>query len=321
MPGALIAADPPLSRAVRLRRFIEAYWLRPENALWMALRSEALSRCPWSQRGADISCGDGLFSFLTAGGELDPAFDVFCGVSPQLSSTADMFDHVEPDYRPPIITAPAYRVTVGTDIKPALLAKAATLGVYDTLVRLDNESQLPFADGLFGTIYCNAAYWVHRIDAFLGELCRICASDGRVICQVKTTAVFDYTLDRFRDRLGSHFLDTVDRGRRGSWPSVVTQPEWDRRFADAGLTIVGKTPVVTGTHAHIWDIGLRPLAPMLVKMAAALSPATRRTIKREWVDRVYDLLLPFFDPDLDLGTGARRPAEIQYELAPAAPSV
>ena len=40
----LSAAEPiPCSPARRLRRFLQAYWLRPENALWMALRSEVLS--------------------------------------------------------------------------------------------------------------------------------------------------------------------------------------------------------------------------------------------------------------------------------------
>ena len=65
--------DNEADRLDRLNRFTHAYWLRPENAYWMTLRSLALKQRPFSSPSADVSCGDGVFSFLHAGGELDPA--------------------------------------------------------------------------------------------------------------------------------------------------------------------------------------------------------------------------------------------------------
>lgn len=317
-PNQSMPAHPATMRAALLRRFVSAYWLRPENALWMALRAEALGECQWTPPSVDVSCGDGIFTFLTLGGELDPEFDVFQSVkSVRGGDSADMFDHVSDDYVPRVITSPSTVIDIGSDLKPALLAKAAVLGVYDATRQVDNEARLPFDDSSFQTIYCNAAYWVRGIDAFLGELRRICANDGRVILHVKLRSLFDCTLRGYRDRLGQRFLDIIDRGRADSWPTVADEDEWERRFADAGFEIAAKRPFVTATHAHIWDIGLRPVAPMLVRMTDAIAPDTRASIKREWTDVMCELLLPFFDPALDLSAAARPPVEIQYELRPS----
>jgi len=302
-------------RSALLRRFVDAYWLRPENALWMALRAEALAGCEWSVSSIDISCGDGIFSFLALGGRLDPDFDVFQSVKAvKGGDAADMFDHVADDYKPPIIRPPVTTINVGSDLKSALLAKAAALGLYESTRQVDNESRLPFDDGSFQTVYCNSAYWVRGIDAFLSELHRICAAGGRVILHVKLRSLFDYTLGGYRDQLGERFLDIIDRGRKNSWPTVADEGEWERRFAKAGFVVAAKQPFVTGTHAHIWDIGLRPIAPILVRMTDAIAADTRASIKREWADIMCELLLPFFDSSIDLCANTRPPVETHYEL-------
>ena len=51
-----------------LRRFLQAYWLRPENAMWMTIRSMVLSELLLDSPAIDVCCGDGVFSFLHAGG-------------------------------------------------------------------------------------------------------------------------------------------------------------------------------------------------------------------------------------------------------------
>ena len=84
----------------------------------------------------------------------------------------------------------------------------------------------------------------------------------------------------------------------------------------AGFDIQEATPFVTGTHAHVWDVGIRPIAPMLTKTMNAIHPHLRREIKRDWVDMFCNLLAPFCKPDLDLFSVPSEPVEIQYVLAP-----
>lgn len=311
-------ARPPVSRPELLRRFLQAYWLRPENALWMTLRSEALSAVCLETPCIDLSCGDGVFTFLHCGGVFDPVFDVFTAVD-RLDRVrdehVDMFDCADSIYQPRIRERASQSIDVGTDLKSSLLVKAKTLGFYDRLVEHDNNTPLPFEDSTFQTVYCNAAYWVTEVDLFLEQINRVTQPGGRIVLHVKLDAMRRFNLGAHEAVLGTRFLEIIGRGRLDMWPTLAGRREWEDRFARAGLTIVDATPFVTRTHAHLWDIGLRPIAPMLVRMAAELTPETRASIKRDWVDLFCELLLPFCKPDVDLLGGHAQPAEIQYVLA------
>ena len=302
-----------------LRRFLQAYWLRPENAFWMALRSEVLSTCPIEGPALDIACGDGLFSFLHCGGVLDPTFDVFravSDVSPESAAHVDMFDRCDPVYQPAVTKTPSTNFTVGVDHKPALLAKAAVLEFYDRLVTHDCNEPLPMDHAAFQTVYCNAAYWIDNVSGFLAELKRITRPDGRIVLQVKLDAMARYTLAPFRKQLGTRFLDIIDRGRLACWRSLTNRTTWEQRFSQADLVVEQATPFITSTHARIWDVGLRPLAPMLIKLANAADDRTRTAVKREWVDLFMELAIPICDAGLDLFDQGGEPAEIQYVLRP-----
>ena len=313
------ATTVPISSREKLRRFVSAYWLRPENAFWMVLRSDALDAVPMRRPCLDLSCGDGVFSFLHAGGRFAQEFDVFCAVA-NLDRVgtdhADIFDYVDEAYRPKIIATPAYKLDCGTDYKESLLAKASRLDLYEQLVPHDSNEPLPFDSGRFETVYCNAAYWVQRIDAFLSEVRRITVPGGTVVLQVKLDTIKSCTLEHHRQLLGDRWLGTINRGRFDSWPTLCDRRTWERRFSKAGLEIVSVLPFVTRTHGHIWDIGLRPIAPLLIKTMNAVHAHLRCEIKRDWVDLFCNLLEPFCRPDMDLFTDPGRPIEIQYVLTP-----
>lgn len=283
----------------------------------MALRSAALKACRFDDPVADLCCGDGVFTFLHLGGTFDPGFDVFQGVS-QLDRVrdehVDMFDCVNEDYLPEVLTTPERKIDVGLDLKPSLIAKAQRLNLYGRLLQHDSNLPLPFDDASLQTVYCNAAYWIENMTGFLRELGRITQPDGSIILQVKLESMRRYTLNAHRGVLGDRLLELLGRGRLDCWPTLADRATWERRFAAADLTVESATPFVTRTHAHLWDIGLRPIAPMLIKMANGLSDPTRLSIKTQWVDLFCELLDPFRDPNLDLFDGMNEPAEIQYVL-------
>jgi len=306
-------------KAGLLRRFLQVYWLRPENAFWMALRSETLARCPIVAPSLDVACGDGLFSFLHGGGVLDPAFDVFQTVrevKPRPSNGDDMFDGCNDGYRPRIVQTPHSTFNTGVDHKAALLQKASKLFFYDRLVEHDCNRRLPFDDDTFETVYCNAAYWIDNIDGFLAELRRITRPDGRIVLQVKLDTMARYTLASFAEQLGTRFLEIIDRGRLACWQSLADRATWERRYARAGLEIEEVSPFITATHAHIWDVGLRPIAPLLIRLANAVDKQTREEVKSEWVDLFMDLALPICSAGFNLIDNDAEPAELQYVLQP-----
>ena len=51
-----------------LKNFLNAYWLRPETALWRTLDVEAMRTFKGTSPSLDLGCGDGTFSFIRAGG-------------------------------------------------------------------------------------------------------------------------------------------------------------------------------------------------------------------------------------------------------------
>jgi SAM-dependent methyltransferase len=314
--AAVAAAEP--DRADLLRRYLNVYWLRPENAFWTVLRSVAWRRVPVEPPVIDLSCGDGVFSFIHAGGAFGSSFDVFQEVGQLEQVTrehADMFDCAAgAAYQPEIAQRPDWTIDVGTDLKPTLLSKAAALGFYERLLQHNNNERLPFGDDEFQTVYCNSAKWVSQIDRFLAEITRITRPGGSVVLHVKLDTVSRYTLAPFRAQLGDRMLEIIDRGRLATWPALASRSEWERRFRDAGLTIAETTPLATRTHAHLWDVGLRPIAPLLVRMANALSPDNRLAVKRDWIALLGELLAPICRPDFDLFAERGEPAEMQYVL-------
>jgi len=302
----------------RLQRYLNVFWLRPENAFWTVLRSLAWERVAMETPSVDLSCGDGVFSFIHAGGEFGPEFDVFRTVGRLdrvTSENADMFDQAaDGSYAPAVTRRPDWTMDVGTDLKETSLTRAAVLKFYRRLVEHDNNDPLPFDDDEFAGVYCNSAKWVERIDSFLAEVGRITRPGGSIVMQVKLDAIADYTLTPFEPLLGERFLRIIDRGRLATWPSLASRSEWERRFEAAGLEVVEATPLATRTHAHLWDVGLRPIAPLLVRMANALTPETRQSIKRDWVELFAELLAPICRCDFDLTGGESEPAEMQYVL-------
>lgn len=52
-----------------LKNFLNAYWLRPETALWRTLDVESMKGFEFAAPSLDLGCGDGTFSFIRGGGE------------------------------------------------------------------------------------------------------------------------------------------------------------------------------------------------------------------------------------------------------------
>ena len=125
-----------------------------------------------------------------------------------------------------------------------------------------------------------------------------------------------YTLAAHHKRLGSRVLAIIGRDRLDCWQSLADRRTWEDRFAKAGLLVERETPFITATHAHIWDIGLRPIAPMLIKRASGGTAHTRDAVKTGWVDLFMDWPTPLGDAHLNLFDGESGPAEIQYQLRP-----
>lgn len=126
-----IAVNPTSS----LEALLDVFWLRPETALWRELDIRAMKSFDFNSHSLDIGCGDGLFSFIRAGGRFDPGFDAFRAMTglDRFFDNVDVFDAFDGQVNPVVAELPEYRIGCGFDHKKNLLNKAGQLGLYASL--------------------------------------------------------------------------------------------------------------------------------------------------------------------------------------------
>ena len=66
---------------VFLKNHLNAAWLRPESALWGAIASTIVSKHEIEPPSLDLGCGNGIFSFITAGGNFSVDYDWYININ------------------------------------------------------------------------------------------------------------------------------------------------------------------------------------------------------------------------------------------------
>lgn len=292
-------ASPPIEPAMKereelFRQFLGLNWLRPENVLFNMARAVSLQAVDIRSPSMDVSCGDGLFSYLAAGGTIDFSFDRFQFLKTEgFYRHEDIHENYERDeYRVPLRGEPRYLFDVGSDYKQSMLDKAAALGFYRRLLLQDNNRPFRIENGAFRTIYSNSLYWVRHIEGCVGECRRMLRPGGRLLLHIISDDILDLSFLRGLPIDGA-WMDLIDRGRRKSYQSLHDRQWWERLFHASGFQILDVIPTLSRLHAHLWNIGLRPIAVHLIDMANLIGPGERLRIKRKFCHTMYDLIKPF----------------------------
>ena len=283
----------------RLRDYLNLYWLRPENGLLTTFKSQAFADVELASPSMDISCGDGLFMFIHLGGQLNLDSDYFVSTRAhefKHEAFVDIYDSYSERYTVRLEESPSQRIDCGTDWKQNLLDKAAVLGLYEKLVRHDNNiTPLPFGDEAFQTIYSNSIYWVPQVEALVKDVWRMLRTGGSAVLEVMTPTLLE-TLDQVEPIIGKAATGILDRNRRATMPGLRRPSEWARMFQNIGFAIEDARCVYPDKILiDIWNIGLRPVSHLLIQMAERLDAQDRGKIKQEWVDIFHTLFQPFLD--------------------------
>jgi SAM-dependent methyltransferase len=283
-----------------LREHLNVYWLRPEVALWRTADALALSGFQFVSPSLDLGCGDGVNSYISAGGRFPLEFDDFLSVketSPTefLSGSVDIYDdHPTQSVQ---ISPPPRQIDVGLDWKSSLLAKARSLSLYRQLHQHDANFSLPFADESFQTIFCNILYWIENVNVTLAEMARVLMAGGVAAVLVPNSNIGDYSIFRFVEERGWNWCANLDMGRHSHMRHRLSGKEWEDHFVRAGLRVRQRRTYLSSRLVEIHEIGLRPISPVLIKMAHCLTPENRLKIKKEWLDYLWNLAAPLFETE------------------------
>lgn len=271
-------------------KLLKAYWLRPEGALVRACDIEAMKRFNFIEPSLDLGCGDGVFSFFRAGGEFEDEFDVYdVGKLDQYFDNVDVYDFYTEPSKKLIKKEAEYKISVGLDIKESLLKKAANKNLYRELVTADISKKLPFADGTFMSIFTNVLSMLDNAEAALAEIFRVLKVGGEAcvmlpdINWINNELYYSQYIKKGKP-LNLEFLKYIDQGRLDTVRSIKTLEEWREIITSIGFNIKECTPFYSNTLMKIWDIGFRPIFPLLKKMTDSIDENKRMEIKKEWVE-------------------------------------
>jgi SAM-dependent methyltransferase len=299
-----------MSNEATLDELLSVFWLRPETALWREIDIQAMKGFQFESPSLDLGCGDGLFSFLRAGGRFSPEFDAFQVVSglDGFFNNVDVFDAYDESLMPGILKKAAYGIDFAFDHKENLLKKASHLGLYGVSKIGDANKPLPFESGSIRTVFSNIVYWLDNPQAVFLEVSRILCTGGRACFMLpnRTLPEFSFFRRLYYDTKDPKwaFLEKLDRGRFDDNIRQSRSPsEWEQMFAQSGLHVVGHRRHLSKTVIQMWDVGLRPLFPVLKRMTAKLSPDDLLDIKAEWIDILKQFLEPIANMDADLCQG------------------
>lgn len=297
-----------------LHNFLNTYWLRPETALWRTIDVEAMKDFQFVSPSLDLGCGDGSFSFLRAGGVFIDSFDAFkqVGNLDKFFENVDVYDYYESSKAGTqvrrVCSPPSYMIDVGLDHKTSLLNKAKELNLYRQVIEADANRRLPFENESFQTVFSNIIYWLDNPAEVFGEIYRILKQGGSCCVMLPNTVYlessFFYSLYIKGGRKEFEFLNMIDRGRiTDNLKTVNTYDGWKEMIEAAGLSIEACIPHLSKTMLQIWDIGLRPLFPLLKKMTAQIEEPALLEIKKEWVELFEKLGSPIVENDRLLAQG------------------
>lgn len=247
----------------------------------------------------DLGCGNGVFSFITAGGAFSPEYDGYRNVRPEgFWENRDIYDCYSGPLRPPwIAQMPNFSFTWGLDHKRNLLRQAMELGFYGGGVMADANRRLPFSDGAFQTVFSNILYWLESPEVSLREIGRLLAPKGRALLCLQNPQFKEYCFTaRWRDT-GSPLLRMLNRGREECHRWTLSESELGKLAGRVGFRVVSCIPYLSPLTLRVWDIGLRPLSPVLIKMVDRLSESDRLSAKTEWIETLAPFLKELYEMD------------------------
>ena len=283
-----------------IKAHLNVAWLRPASALWDVIASTMILKYEIKHPSLDLGCGNGIFSFITAGGEFSVDYDWYINVNTEgFRENKDIYDACKISTLAGFITKKSgYTFSVGLDHKPNLLKQAKALNFYRNLFECDANQQLPFEDGKFKTIFSNILYWLNSQERSLNELYRILDKEGIAILCIPNIKFYDYCFSYHWKEKNSELLRLLNRGRSECMHWTISYGDFASLAKRAGFDIVDHSYYLSPLLLKMWDIGLRPLSPLLIKMYNSLTQENRKSIKMEWIETLKEFLLPLYDMEI-----------------------
>lgn len=287
-----------------LNQLLEIHWLRPETALWRTFDCLLMEKyADLSGTSADLGCGDGTMSFVMAGGRIK-GYDIFQDVGPtqDFNSGADIYNS-HTDLRLDLdLGGLRHCHEWGIDHKDGLIEKASRYApFYRNNLVFDLNRELPFQPEHFDSAFSNILYWLEDPDRTLTDWNRVLKPCGKLFLFVpnanfKQKAGLYYSAPHSGERA---YLNYFDRGYGSLIHHCYDRATWCATFERNGFAVCGHHLYLTDPVMEIWNIGTRPISPLLIGMANKLQKEDRDVAKAQWVDYFSRFLQPVIEGEFE----------------------
>lgn len=287
-----------------LSRLLNIHWLRPETALWRTFDCLLMEKYGnISGNSIDMGCGDGTMSYIMAGGAIED-YDVFMDVGQLRNYNAGVDIH---DRNPAFSLKTndsnlRYKYNWGVDHKAGLVNKARRFsGFYDTVAIYDLNNKLDFENGYFDSAFSNILYWLGDMDSVLSEWRRVLKDKAKLYLFVPTSSFKEkaglyYSAPHAGDR---RYLNYLDRGYSSLIHHCYNTAQWAVFFQRNGFVIADRHLYLTNPVMDIWNIGTRPIAPLIINMSNMMPDENRAIAKSEWVDYFTGFFRPIIEGEFE----------------------
>lgn len=287
-----------------LNQLLQIHWLRPETALWRSFDCLLMEKYgDISGRSVDLGCGDGTMSFIMGGGIVSE-YDVFMDVGELQNYNAGVDIYNQNTNIQLKVDHADVRHTFewGIDHKDGLIDKAKRFApFYQNNLVADLNKKLPFEDGHFESAFSNILYWLDDMDNTLSEWRRVTKSQGKLFLFVpnvnfKEKAWLYYSAPHAGER---KYLNYFDRGYNALIHHCYGTSQWEGIFRKNGFSVLDHHLYLTNPVMDIWNVGTRPVAPLLINMASMLSSEGRAGAKLEWIDYFARFFAPIIEGEFE----------------------
>lgn len=246
-----------------LKKYINVYWLRAENAIFSANLAVAIRNnisFNKNEKILEIACGDGIFSFLAFGGDFDKKFDIYSSVKKLDRSVEndDVFDFYNDEkYLPLISKYSQIKIDKALDIKESLLKKAEKLQLYKKTKLYNIETMSIEEEIYYDKVFLfSAIMHIEKINFLLKDVYANMSKNGKFYVNILTPKIVSF-YEKVSSHYGKNFSSIMERDMRSLWPSLYTIKEWEDIFNANGFRVKNIANVMDDSFAPIWNVGTR----------------------------------------------------------------
>ena len=284
----------------RVEEFLYMSWLRPENVVWDSVGSKLIgATLSADQNILEVGIGNGYFSFMTLGGKFNKKYDFYYNVNTNgFWENKDIYDcFIYKDIQNQIIKNVDIKIKYAIDYKINLLNQVKQLYFAENLICQDANEKINLSG--IDTIYSNIIYWLkHPIEVIKNFESNL-NDGGKVILVFPNTNFLKYCNSYRRD---TRIKRLLNRGRGESLMWYMDIKDFQQEInSQTTFKIASYDRYLAPITLKVWDIGLRPISPHLIKMANSLDKKRRFEIKQEWCETCLMFLKDLLEEELENG--------------------